>query len=139
MRGAEGTPTLPPLPRMCSGSLSFPFMETFPDRVPWNPSTPPTAKRCLVIKETGETLGRRLYFLHVAKYITKANTRAGRSLWPAHRKAEPAAGRRAGDESQSPALGSLSRSQGQPRGTRAGLEICLLSPCSLLKDRKEPH
>lgn len=99
MRGAEGIFILFSFFRMCFGSFSFLFMEIFLDRVSWNSSIFLIVKRCLVIKEIGEILGRRLYFFYVVKYITKVNIRVGRRLRLAYRKVEFAVGRRVGDES----------------------------------------
>lgn len=73
MRGTGGIPALCQVVRMCHGSLSFLLAKTFPSQVPRDASTPPTAKRCLVITETGETLGRKLYLFlpYVAKHIKR--------------------------------------------------------------------
>lgn len=73
MRGTEGIPALCRLVRTCHASLSFLPVKTFPSQVPRDASTPPTAKRCLVITETGETLGRKLYLFlpYVAKHIQR--------------------------------------------------------------------
>lgn len=55
------------------GSLGFLGVKVSPGHVLWGASTPPTAKRCLVITEIGGTLDRKryLYLPYVVKYIQK--------------------------------------------------------------------
>ena len=55
------------------GSLGFLGVKMSPGHILWGASTPPTAKRCLVITEIGETLERKryLYLPYVVKYIQK--------------------------------------------------------------------
>lgn len=51
-----GMPAPRQLMRMCRFSLNFLLVETFPNHVPWNSSTPPTVNACLRITEIGDAL-----------------------------------------------------------------------------------
>lgn len=104
-------PTPRQLVRMCRFDPTFLLVETFPNHIPWNTSTPSTANTCLEITEMGETLGEDYYFL---KYNTQLNSSLllAWRLSGAQREAEPAAGERPGEHR--PALSGLSRFQARP-------------------------
>lgn len=56
------------------GSLGFLGVKMSLGRVLWDASTPPTARRCLVITEIGETLGENgFYIFHMLSDMYKRN------------------------------------------------------------------